>query len=107
MEVPTGLVQRTKAMVSSLQLHEAHSRVGGCARHYARQATLSAAAALGPEEMRSALRTHRVANKAKHDWACPKALQDFSDEEVQSMGAECMEEAVVCKGRGLGVSEGV
>mmetsp|Transcript_15607 Transcript_15607/g.41578 ORF Transcript_15607/g.41578 Transcript_15607/m.41578 type:complete len:359 (+) Transcript_15607:91-1167(+) len=65
--VPRHLVRRARCMLRSLELHDCHNQEAGYPHHYARDAALHAGLAEGV--LRGALRVHRTANRAKHQWA--------------------------------------
>jgi len=77
--VPTVSAGRAKAMVRSFRLHQQHDELTGRCSHYVRQATSGARGLLSEDPFRNALRTHQLANAAKHSWspaADPLQLND-------------------------------
>mmetsp|Transcript_19003 Transcript_19003/g.44326 ORF Transcript_19003/g.44326 Transcript_19003/m.44326 type:complete len:332 (-) Transcript_19003:171-1166(-) len=66
--VPTGLAERAKAIVRSLQLHDQHMRVVGEPAHFASTASLRARPLIGDGAYKHARAVHKAANEAKHMW---------------------------------------
>ena len=67
--VPSFLQERTRAIVSSLTLHNEHDRLAGVQSHFARNATSAAwrKELINDCELGCAMASHRAANRAKHD----------------------------------------
>ena len=66
-EIPEKLAKRVRTISRSLAVHDHHNQVTGQVHHFARHAAL--AAAPPASELKPVLQLHRVANKAKHQWA--------------------------------------
>jgi len=78
-DVPVHLASKIKVMARSVELHHEHDSITGATCHSARNATLLAASALSPEDVSSALKAHKAANRAKH--TCSKqSWADMVDE---------------------------
>jgi len=79
LEVPAELHEKGKIMMKSLDLHRVHSGICGYPTHYARDATLGARCAIGEQAFEGLMKTHRLANSAKHS-----ATHDWRDVCVES-----------------------
>ena len=100
--VPNHLIGRAKAMLSSVSLHVQHDRTAGTVSHFARSAAI--AARLPPPELDRALRIHRAANHAKHEWkwaaTSPSEQVDLVDDPRQLQDPCVRVQPKVCDARG-------
>lgn len=103
-------------MAASLQLHAEHNSLNEVPTHYARTAALRAREQIGDQATEVSLRSHRAANKAKHDWSDetrrPKkrwsdgdgleenlALTEETKEEKKETHDECLPGALLVKAK--------
>ena len=85
-EVDRTLAPAVKAMASAKALHSLCDHANGFASHYARNASLSAAAdgRLSKAELATDLKTYSAGNRAKHDTAKHSWAEAFDDDEYDS-----------------------
>jgi hypothetical protein len=81
-EVPRVLAPSIKAMSRSREAHLRHDTLNGFHSHYARNATLAAAPALGAAATQAALALHSAGNGAKHS-AVRQVLSWADEQEIE------------------------
>lgn len=76
--IERSIVDRVRETARSLMLHRRHGMAAGHMAHYARDATRLAAerGCITQPECSRALRQHRLANRAKHDWQASVGAPD-------------------------------
>eukprot|EP00441_Pelagodinium_beii_P016038 CAMPEP_0197678880 /NCGR_PEP_ID=MMETSP1338-20131121/90764_1 /TAXON_ID=43686 ORGANISM="Pelagodinium beii, Strain RCC1491" /NCGR_SAMPLE_ID=MMETSP1338 /ASSEMBLY_ACC=CAM_ASM_000754 /LENGTH=137 /DNA_ID=CAMNT_0043259867 /DNA_START=36 /DNA_END=446 /DNA_ORIENTATION=- len=80
--VAENMAMKVKQVAASLEVHGNHCKLAGRDIHTASVAALTVKKHIGQEGFQDALRTHKIANRAKHSWA------DFVDEEQDNVTAE-------------------
>jgi hypothetical protein len=67
--VPDKIAARVKTISKSLAVHRDHCSLVGRNVHSAAAAAVAAKLSLSPAEFKDALKVHKEANRAKHNWS--------------------------------------